>query len=190
MTTAAEQHWSVIISADRFQAERLYHHDIVKVPAPEGARPGDRVALVAATESPVVFALGEVRFTESDGGADDSGPDDASGSAVIAYTRRFFDEPVVAGAEVARGGRLDVAVFDELIRALPPRRSARTWLVSVDLPIEAETQADAVRQFWSFVRELGPAELPAFVTPSDDELAMQAYVLGEEANLDPEEDDD
>jgi len=32
-------------------------------------------------------------------------------------------------------------------------------------------------------------ELPAFVWPYGDELAMQAFVLGEETNLDPEEDD-
>jgi hypothetical protein len=65
-----------------------------------------------------------------------------------------------------------------------------TWLVSVDLPIEAVSPAEAVRAFWSYVYELGPRELPAFVAPSDDELAMQAYVLGAEANLDPEEDDE
>ncbi len=37
--------------------------------------------------------------------------------------------------------------------------------------------------------ELGPRELPTYVSPSDDELAMQAFVLGEEANQDPEEED-
>lgn len=63
-----------------------------------------------------------------------------------------------------------------------------TWLVSVYLPIEAETRGEAVRQFWSYLRELGPRELPAFVSPLGDELAMQAYLLGEVANLDPEED--
>jgi hypothetical protein len=55
--------------------------------------------------------------------------------------------------------------------------------------VEAPTPAEAVRQFWSYVLELGPAELPAFVSPYGDELAMQAFVLGEEANLDPEEDE-
>jgi hypothetical protein len=40
------------------------------------------------------------------------------------------------------------------------------------------------------VAELGPGELPAFVWPSGDELAMQAFVLGTEANQDPEEDED
>ena len=59
--------------------------------------------------------------------------------------------------------------------------------VSVDLPVEAETPGEAVRQFWSYLRELGPRELPAFVAPLGDELAMQAFVLGEETNLDPEE---
>ncbi len=54
----------------------------------------------------------------------------------------------------------------------------------------AASPAEAVRQFWSYVAELGPAELPAFVWPSGDELAMQAFVLGAEANQDPEEDDD
>ena len=66
----------------------------------------------------------------------------------------------------------------------------RPWLVSVAMPIEADSPADAVRQFWSYVAELGPAELPAFVWPSGDELAMQAFVLGVEANQDPEEEDE
>jgi hypothetical protein len=65
----------------------------------------------------------------------------------------------------------------------------RTWLVSVDLPIEAATPADAVAQFWSYLRELGPDELPAFVAPLEDELAMQAYVSGQPHDLDPEDDD-
>jgi hypothetical protein len=62
--------------------------------------------------------------------------------------------------------------------------------VSLDLPIEASTPAEAVRLFWSYVMELGPRELPTFVSPAGDELAMQAFVLGEEANQDPEEDED
>lgn len=65
----------------------------------------------------------------------------------------------------------------------------RTWLVSVDIPVEAASPDEAVREFWAYVHELGPRELPAFVSPTDDELAMQAYVAGELANLDPEEDD-
>jgi hypothetical protein len=63
-----------------------------------------------------------------------------------------------------------------------------TWLVSLALPIEAGSAAEAVRQFWAYVQDLGPAELPAFVSPADDELAMRVFVHGEEANQDPEED--
>ncbi|GAA2521002.1 hypothetical protein GCM10010201_18390 [Pilimelia columellifera subsp. columellifera] len=62
-----------------------------------------------------------------------------------------------------------------------------TWLVSIDLPIEAASPGEAVDQFWTYVRELGPSELPVFVAPTDDELAMLAYVQGEQVNLDPEE---
>ena len=58
----------------------------------------------------------------------------------------------------------------------------------MDLPIEADSAAEAVRRYWSYVRDLGPTELPAYVAPLDDELAMQAYVMGQEAALDPEED--
>jgi hypothetical protein len=61
-------------------------------------------------------------------------------------------------------------------------------LVSVDLPIEAATPAEAVAQFWSYLRELGPAELPAFVAPVEDELAMQVFLGGQPHDLDPEDD--
>jgi hypothetical protein len=64
----------------------------------------------------------------------------------------------------------------------------REWLVSVALPIEAATPAEAVREYWRYLAELGPAELPAFVSPIGDELAMTAYVADGVAPLDPEED--
>jgi len=63
----------------------------------------------------------------------------------------------------------------------------RTWLVSVDIPIEAATPAEAVAQFWAYLRDLGPDQLPAFVAPIEDELAMQAYLGGEPHELDPED---
>ena len=86
---------------------------------------------------------------------------------------------------------LDAEAFQRLRRAAcGADRQRKTWLVSVALPIEAANPAEAVRQFWSYVRELGPAELPTFVWPSGDELAMQAFVLGVEANQDPEEEDE
>lgn len=68
-------------------------------------------------------------------------------------------------------------------------RPQRTWLVSVDLPIEAATPAEAVAEFWACLRELGPGELPAYVSPADDELALRAYLGGEPHDLDPEADD-
>ena len=96
------------------------------------------------------------------------------GDLVLGYLRRAFDEPVPAG-ELA--GEVAIQRIGE-------------ELFSVAMPIEATTPAEAVRQFWSHVAELGPQELPTYVWPSGDELAMQAFVLGAEANQDPEEEDD
>jgi hypothetical protein len=64
----------------------------------------------------------------------------------------------------------------------------KQWLVSVALPIEAETADAAVREFWRYLSELGPAELPAYVWPPGHELAMQALVEDGPAPMDPEED--
>ncbi|BCJ71285.1 hypothetical protein CS0771_08290 [Catellatospora sp. IY07-71] len=64
----------------------------------------------------------------------------------------------------------------------------REWLVSVALPIEAESPEEAVREYWRYVTELGPDELPAYVWPAGDELRMTAYVTDGVAPLDPEED--
>ncbi len=41
--------------------------------------------------------------------------------------------------------------------------------------------------FWRYVQQLGPKELPTYVSPIEDELAMTAFLLDEEVNLDPEE---
>jgi hypothetical protein len=62
-----------------------------------------------------------------------------------------------------------------------------TWLVSLDLPIEAASPGEAARQFWAYVNELGSTELPVFVSPTGDELAMQSYVHGEPSDGDPEQ---
>jgi hypothetical protein len=166
--------WAVIIPAEQWATERLFDHETVAVAGlPAGAgSPGDDVLLVAGDE-PQAVGLG--RFV--DGGA-------------IAYTRRAFDEPVPVGdlklAEPVTP--VDAETFHAIAVRVGEARKRRPWLVSVAMPIEADNPADAVRQFWSYVAELGPAELPAFVWPSGDELAMQAFVLGTEANQDPEED--
>lgn len=65
----------------------------------------------------------------------------------------------------------------------------RQWLVTLSMPIEATGRADAAADFWEYIGALGPDELPVFISPSGDELAMQAFVGGEETDLDPEEDD-
>lgn len=170
--------WAVIIPAEQWATERLFQHDTVAVPGTPGVSPatGDEVLLVA---DEAVVALGTVR--------------DVAGDALsVAYLRRNFDAPVPV-AELAAGDAVTALArddFDRLLLGLGADADRRDWLVSVAMPIEAVNQADAVRQFWSYVRELGPAELPALVWPSGDELAMQSYVLGAEANQDPEEEDE
>ncbi|MET0426149.1 MAG: hypothetical protein ABW046_19930 [Actinoplanes sp.] len=175
--------WAVIIPADRWATERLFHHDTVTVSAGAGAvAPDDEVLLVADGG---VVALTQAAKSDGD-------------DLVLTYLRRSFDAPVPVGElgvpETAAGV---VAIRPETFRRValalgagPRLNDKRNWLVSVAMPIEARTSAEAVRQFWSHVLELGPGELPTYVWPSGDELAMQAFVLGEEANQDPEEEED
>ncbi|MEU8048334.1 hypothetical protein [Micromonospora haikouensis] len=160
--------------------------------ATTGPRPGDAVAVL--TEDPLrLVALGRVARATAERREDPDDPqsDPASGAFVVAYTRRVFDEPVPADGLALDGPvtALPADAYRALVGRLGPPPARRSWLVSLDLPIEAATPAEAVRLFWSYVRDLGPRELPAFVSPSGDELAMQAFVLGAEANQDPEEDD-
>jgi hypothetical protein len=187
-------HWVVAISAERYEAERLFHHDTLELTGLDTApRPGDHVLVAAPGEPPVAVASGLVVGPEP--GAPD--PDDPAsdpadgGPVVVAYRRRSFDDP-------AADDRLDLSrpvtplaedVYAAIESRLAPPRDDTMWLVSLDLPIEAPTAAEAARQFWSYVMDLGPRELPIFVAPKDDELSMTPYVLGAETNLDPEEDD-
>jgi len=157
---------AVIIPADRYAQERLVANAELSVP---GAIPGDQVALVAGTEPPVVFGLGRVVR-----------------AGAIRYSRRLFDAPLPADGLAE--GPLSPEVFAGLVARAGGAAPMRTWLVGVDLPVEAESPAEAVRRYWSYLRDLGPGELPAFVAPIEDELAMQAFLLGEPAPLDPEED--
>lgn len=174
--------WAVIIPADRWATERLFHHDTVTVAGAAAAvAPDDEVLLVADGH---VVALAQALKTDGD-------------DLVLAYMWRAFDEPVPADelglSEASPVVAVERAVFDRLAVAFGARTDVTThknWLVSVAMPIEAKTPAEAVRQFWSHLVELGPAELPTYVWPSGDELAMQAFVLGVEANQDPEEEDD
>ncbi|MFG3553350.1 hypothetical protein ACGGAQ_03070 [Micromonospora sp. NPDC047557] len=187
--------WAVLLPPERYEAERLVHHDSLELTGLTDVGrpgPGDRVA-VLADAPPRLVALGRVtaptqRHSED---PDDPQSDIEPETLVVTYTRRAFDEPVPTDLLTLDGPvtALEPAAFRALADQLGPPPARRTWLVSLDLPIEAGTPAEAVRLFWSYVQELGPRELPAFVSPAGDELAMQAFVLGAEANQDPEEDD-
>jgi hypothetical protein len=180
--------WAVIIPADRWATERLFHHDTLTVAGLAGAQPapGEPVLLVTEGEIPQVVALGVADAAPARHGAH------GVPELTVSYRRRSFDEPVPADelklAEPV--AEVDEELFERLATRLGNGPDRQTWLVSLDLPIEAATPAEAVRQFWSYALELGPAELPTFVSPAGDELAMQAFVLGEQANQDPEEDED
>ncbi|WP_433552604.1 hypothetical protein ACQP08_03590 [Micromonospora zamorensis] len=187
--------WAVLLPAERYEAERLVHHDTLELTGLTDVvrpGPGDQVA-VLVDAPPRLVALGRVAATGQRHREDPDDPqsDVEPGTLVVAYTRRAFDEPAPADLLTLDGPvtALEPAAFRALADQLGSPPARRTWLVSLDLPIEAGTPAEAVRLFWSYVQELGPRELPAFVSPAGDELAMQAFVLGAEANQDPEEDD-
>ncbi|MBE1486827.1 hypothetical protein [Plantactinospora soyae] len=189
--------WAVVIPGERYEAERLFHHDTLELTGLGGGDrpgPGDPVLVVRDEQPPSVVALGRVVATggieEPDPDDPQSGPEEGTALAVT-YTRQVFDAPVPADQLALDGPvtRIDPAVYHELAGRVGPAPDRRKWLVSLDMPIEATTSAEAVRLFWAYVQELGPRELPAFVAPVDDELAMQAFVLGVEANQDPEEED-
>lgn len=163
----------VIIPDRQWATERLFQHDAVTLAdGPAGAAVGDEVLLVAGEQ---VVALARVEKT-------------GGGELALWYLRRSFDEPVPA--EGLAPGPVAEETFRRFSARLGGPADRKSWLVSVALPIEAVNPAEAVRQFWSHVLELGPAELPTYVWPSGDELAMQAFVLGAEANQDPEEEDE
>ncbi|GIE80153.1 hypothetical protein Aph02nite_61030 [Actinoplanes philippinensis] len=160
----------VIIPEGQWATERLFQHDAVTVPAVDSAEVGDEVLLVAESQ---VVALARVEKSD--------------GELSLWYLRRAFDEAIPFEGSA---GAIDEEIFQRYARRLGPPADRKPWLVSVAMPIEAANPAEAVRQFWSHVLELGPAELPTYVWPSGDELAMQAFVLGAEANQDPEEEDE
>ncbi|BCJ37636.1 hypothetical protein Athai_51390 [Actinocatenispora thailandica] len=203
--------WMVAVGPEQFRSERLYQHDQLEVPLPAvlPMAAGDPVALVTSggtAGEPVVFGLARVVTPPYpiDRVPDDPDDDDAGlpAAMVVEYLSRAVDRPVPL-ADLALPDAMefeagDPAVLGEpaygrIVEALGPRPSPvapkREWLVSLDLPIEADSPAEAVRIFWTYVRQLGPAELPAFVSPRGDETAMRPYVLGAEHEMDPEEDE-
>ena len=169
-------HVAVVVTAERFARERPYADDLIAVADAAALSSGDEVVLVALDPDPVLFGLGRATL-----------------DGAVRYTHRLLDAPLPVGLDLGPG---TWPLPDDDFAALAGKVDAahrvgagrRSWLVNVSLPVEASTAPEAVRAFWSYVRDLGPTELPAFVSPSGDELAMQAYILGAEANQDPEED--
>ena len=178
--------WLGVVSEDQFGTERLYARDVIAVTTDQVTpQLGDPVALVVAGAPPRLFGHGLV-----------DGPVDQADVVQVRYHSRLFDQPVpVADVPAAVGLH---PVPEEDYRRLASQAGGQgdrmadrsVWFVSVALPIEATTRAEAVREFWTYLDKLGPRELPAYVWPLGDELAMQAFVLGAVTNLDPEEDDD
>jgi hypothetical protein len=170
------RHFAVVVAGERLARERLYADDLITVADAAALSCGDEVALVALDPDPVLFGLGR-----------------ATVDGAVRYTHRLLDAPLPVPIDGGPGTwPLTDAAFAALVGAVGAAHRVgsgrRSWLVNVSLPVEASTAPEAVRAFWSYVRDLGPTQLPAFVSPSGDELAMQVYVLGEEANQDPEED--
>ncbi len=184
------RHWVGIISEQQFAIERLYARDVIGIAArpddAEAAEKGDPVVLVAAGRPTVLFGHGIIRGRSDEGGV------------LVEYQVRIFDDPRPVPADVTPTPAgvglhsLPTAQFTRLstlVDATVEASAGRSvWFVSVSLPIEASTRAEAVREFWTYVDKLGPMELPAYVWPLGDELDMQAFVQGAVANLDPEED--
>jgi hypothetical protein len=178
------RYWAGVVTPEQFTTERLYAREAIAIaPSLEGEPVvGDLVALIAATEPPVLFGLGNVSGRA------------ATGEFVVTYRQRALDEPSTVDGPVALGmGPMPSVEYTRLARTLTVDgvdEAQAEWFVSVALPIEAATRAEAVREFWTYVERLGPRELPAYVWPRGDELAMQAFVLGAITNLDPEGDDE
>lgn len=169
-------YFAVVVAGERLARERLYADDLITVDDAAALPAGAEVALVALDPDPVLFGLGR-----------------ATAGGAVRYTHRLLDAPLPVPLDAGPGTwPLDAGAFGALAGKVDAAHRVgagrRSWLVNVSLPVEASTASEAVRTFWSYVRDLGPTELPAFVSPSGDELAMQAYVLGAEADQDPEGD--
>jgi hypothetical protein len=181
-------HWLAVVPAARYADEVLYARPTCTVAYQGMEMPvaGDPVLLLAASTQPLIFGVGVIEGTSD------------QRQAIVAYRLRLFDQPVSVGAiEIDSPGLrlVEIDRYERLAAAIPPPAARAPgpkaeWFVSVSLPIEADSQAEAVREFWTYVEKLGPRELPALVWPRGDEMAMQAFVLGAPANQDPEGDDD
>ena len=176
-------YWAIVVPVERYAAERLFLHETLELTGLDGPLPaaGDEVALVSGAAEPVVFALGRVLARTSDDNPDDPGSEETVNALDIGYTHRLFDAPLPADGLAGGPGvhRLDADRFVTLVdKAGADRRvdgAKREWLVGLYLPIEAATQAEAVRAFWTYTLQLGPrARLPAGQRPDRRVRADQA----------------
>ena len=166
-------HWLIVVDAAEYQRQHMYASDTVALPY-DAPADGDTVLLAA---DGALFGAGMV-----------------SGGRVV-YTHRVLDEPHAIDTAGGPGAHaLDVETYARLWGLMPSEWAVtapvRDYLVSVTIPVEASSPAEAARLYWSYVSELGPAELPAFVAPYGNELDMRAYVLGTPHEMDPEEEDE
>ncbi|THV24282.1 hypothetical protein [Glycomyces paridis] len=170
------RYWLLVLDDDEYSEQQAYEVAAVTPSAapPEGAGDGDEVAL-AGPEG--VFALGAVE------------------RGAVAYRRRLEEPAKTVAAPGADGGEdpaagwaaLNPDSWEDLVRSLPVPERRSDWLVTLSMPIEAVDKAEAVRQFWSYIRSLGPKELPTFVSPYGREIEGTSFLLGVEHEQDPEE---
>jgi hypothetical protein len=189
--------WVIAIPGERYAVERLFLRntlDLGDVPAPR-PRVGDPVVLVALAGAPLIFALGRVAGASNTVNHGQASPSAGSAALEIAYTNRLFDKPIPAdgllsiqrpGIYLLDGERFTTTIAMLEVTAESPGQ-LNEWQVELCLPIEAASPADAVRSFWTYINELGPSELPVFVAPIGDELALTPYVHSDPAIFDPDE---
>src|SRR4051794_37650727 len=150
--------WAVVIPADRWATERLFHHDSLTVPGSPSARPlpGDDVLLVTGGDQPGAVALGMIK--DAHPGAGDDAP-----ALLVAYTRRVFDEPAPVGELKLDQPvtAVEPEVFQRVAAGLGGDRDRRAWVGSVAWAAGAVSTGGGGRKFWWYVNERGPAELPA-----------------------------
>jgi hypothetical protein len=145
--------WAAVVPALVYAEQRLRNHETITIDNDAvQLAPGDTVVLVAAFAEPAVFGAGTVVSCDP---------------CRVAYTHRRLDEPVAGLLPDRPVGLypLDSPVLSEAVRRLsvPDPAGRARWVVSVHLPVEASSSAAAVREFWTYVMELGPRELPAYV---------------------------
>jgi hypothetical protein len=203
------QHWVAIVGEDRFASERLYAHDSVIVPA-QGVAPtaGDPVLLVVAGDPPQLFGLGKILSCYGESVAvaythrvlDEPVPSPLPPEGLPSPSEALPFEGLPSPSETHRSAEsasalglaaIPAEAYERVAGQVPASRridaDRSEWFVSVTLPIEARSRAEAVREFWTYIDKLGPQELPAYVWPRGDELAMQSFVLGTPTIDDPED---